>query len=527
MTTPANNRYIDIDGDTRVGYNYVKGKYYVTNKDTTTYRKTIKDIQAVLHAINIYSVQDETLVDFKTSIEELTKISYTWSDTGAYIHTLQFNDFEKYPLTIDCEKSRLYIMNSTIVYDLTLNESNKNVRVPHLCAYYKDTLGLYISPTDMLYFCNLLLSYYKPTCYNQIMSRENMRYSLKYNGTFLLSNFDNTSVATYNCTGNPLGKVNPTTIGYLDFIDTTTGTISTTSNITSLHVGDKILIHGTSTEAEETTYTDDGEYTIYKRTGNKIQVEETLPVSYEFSYIRANLVVATTTLTKMDSETGELTCSTLPDNILIGDTVHVTGTSIPTTYETVSCDGKYTVQSKGTDTLTVIEPIPTNFEGNATLYKELDLGNVLLISNNTITLSKDVTLTNIVGGTINLYNEQTSLGTFVVTGYTGNQITVASIADYTPNFPQVQTPTPSEEIEISVTYVTREFEDVFPTGEFILDDFNQTQNYIGTLENLVIPSDTIHDNMYSNVAKTMSISTQAGITTMNLLGLYSEIYNEG
>lgn len=529
MTTPANNRYIDIDGDTRVGYNYIKGKYYVTNKDTTTYRSTVYHIQKVLHALDITDIDDLTLKGFKESIEELTKISYTWSDTGAYIHTLQFNDFKKYPLTIDCEKSRLYIMNSTVVYDLTLNESNKNVRVPHLCAFYKDTLGLYISPTDMLYFCNLLISYYNPTCYNQIVSREDTSTPLKYNGIIILSNYNNTSIATYNCTGNPLGKINPITVGYISTIDNTAGTITTTSNISSLQNGDKILLQGTSTEAEETTYTDDGEYTVKSVSNNVIQIAETIPVNYVFPYLVANLIVATANIVSMDANTGDITLSALPPNLVVGDKVHVENAVINTTYETISCNGTYTIQNiNSTDKIIqVVEPIPTNFAGaGATLYKETPLGEVLRILSNVITLNTEVTQTELTGATITVHNENTHMGKYVISAVSGNQITVNSIEDYTPDFPKVQKPTPSEEIEINVTYVSDEYKEEFPEGTFILDNFDQLQSYVGTLETLEIPSDTIHDNMYSNVPKTMSISTQAGIDTMTLQGLYSEVYTD-
>ena len=186
-------RYIDIDTDTRVGFNYIKNQYYVTNKGYTTYRNsdTEAEIQEVLHALDITSVTDEELLELKDDMEELYKVSYTLQDTGAYIHTLQFNDFKRYPLTLDCEKKKLYIMNSTIIYDLTLNESPKNVRIPRILSFYKNTLGLLMTTHDMSYFYSLLLSYYYPTCYNQVMYNTNTK-KYFYNNKFLLSNYSNT-----------------------------------------------------------------------------------------------------------------------------------------------------------------------------------------------------------------------------------------------------------------------------------------------------------------------------------------------
>ena len=132
----VNKRYIDVDADTRVGFNYIKQKFYVTNKEYTTYRTSIAEIQEVLHALEITDITDEELQNLKDYTEDLYKVTYTLQDTGAYIHTLQFNDFADYPLTLDCEKKKLYIMNSTIIYDLTLNESPRNVRIPRILSFY-------------------------------------------------------------------------------------------------------------------------------------------------------------------------------------------------------------------------------------------------------------------------------------------------------------------------------------------------------------------------------------------------------
>ena len=46
-------RYIDIDGDTRVGYNYLKQQFYVTNKSYTTYRDSKELTEVVLATLGI------------------------------------------------------------------------------------------------------------------------------------------------------------------------------------------------------------------------------------------------------------------------------------------------------------------------------------------------------------------------------------------------------------------------------------------------------------------------------------------
>ena len=45
------------------------------------------------------------------------------------------------PICIDCEKSKLYIMNTEIIFDLTLTEGRRN-RLDIMQLYYRDTLGL-------------------------------------------------------------------------------------------------------------------------------------------------------------------------------------------------------------------------------------------------------------------------------------------------------------------------------------------------------------------------------------------------
>ena len=170
-----NTRYIDIEIDeniVRVGYNYLNSKFYVTNKDTTTYRVLAEEIQEVLHSLGITTITLEELQYLKDNIETLSKIYYTWEKTGSYIHSIQFNDFADYQLVLDCNISKLYIQNSTTIVDLLANESVKEVRIPILCTYCKDTLGLEVTKEVMLAIYRLLESYYKPTCYNQIAEQE-------------------------------------------------------------------------------------------------------------------------------------------------------------------------------------------------------------------------------------------------------------------------------------------------------------------------------------------------------------------
>lgn len=549
----VNKRYIDIDADTRVGFNYVKQQFYVTNKEYTTYRNTVADIQEVLHALNITDVTDAEIQALKDYTEDLYKVSFTFQDTGAYIHTLQFNDFEEYPLTIDCEKQKLYIMNSTIIYDLTLNESPRNVRIPRILAFYKNTLGLLISTQDMRYFYSLLLSYYHPKCYNQIMYNESTnRYF--YNNKFLLSNYDKTSNATYIGTYNPNNNANYTNIGYAVATSTTSNTITLSSSITAeaLQGYNKIILTGTDTYVSnvDTTYSADGEYTVnaISEDGKTLEVTETIPYAYSFPYKEAYVLSANYTITSMNRTNRTITLAENPENILVGDLILVSGATVTSNYETISCNGSYTVESIQNNIITVVEQIPTDFSGEATLIKEVFINNISRIYNKKLTLTGDSDI-DLTGASILVHtieNEETTIENYTVASYTSNSITVVeNIApyNYINTCPKIYIPipTPDEDAEvlIDVTSVSENAAEIFPLGEFMVDSFEQCQNYIGTLAGLVKPTETIKDNLYKEIPDSMELEEIPDLTTavegdkiscslesMEFKGLYSKNYTE-
>lgn len=523
-----NIRYIDIDEDTRVGYSYIKGKYYVTNKGYTTYRATIPQIQAVLSALDIETIEDSQLEELSSNEETLHSVYYTWNDTGSYIKTIQFNDFKDNPLTLDCEKKKIYIMNSNIVYDLEVNESVKNVRVPYLQSYYRTKLGLYIDRDDLIKFYNLLRSFYAPTVYNQIATPDELEKdptNLSYTNVFMLSNYDETSPVVYYGTYNALNKEVPDEADYIERVDANKQVITSVVTLTNLSAGDTIILKGA--EDLDNLYSADGTYTISAIEETSIYVEEPIPTSYEFPHETCSLISVEANIQSISRDTQTITLTELvPDTIFVGDTIHITGTTITTDYETITCDGSYTVQSIEDTSITVEEPIPTNYTGDTgSIYKEVLLGNIKRIQNNTIYLMKNLTLTILPEAHVNVYDPVAhATNTYTIQSVGQDYITVVeTIGNYIPNYPTIQKLVPSSETMITVT---KSDLDEFPTGEFLLDNFDQAQAYIQTVAKLPFPSDIVGANLYNKVAKQYALSepTSTGISYMTLLGLYSKIY---
>ena len=548
MSYTFENRYIIIDADTRVGFNYFKKQYYVTNKTYTTYRDTIALIQEVLAVLGITDITDEQLQSLADTFEELEALSYTLQDNGAYIHTIQFNGYEEYPLTIDCEKAKLYIMNTSIVYDLTVNESPRNVRVPRLRSYYKDTLGIDISFDDMLYFYELLTSYYKPTCYNQVVVDE-VNHIAYYGNKLILSNYNNTSPAVYNCTYNPNDNAPNTNIGNIIATDSILSTITLNSAPTKeLLQGNTIIVNGANANIEDTEYTADGTYLVQSVSGNVITVSGTIPISYTFPYKECYLQLTPYTITKMSRSTRTIQVSANPENILTGDIILVTGASVsqPHGEPPISCNGTYTVEEVIEETVSSVtsyyivveEEIPTDIGSiGAKLTKEYFISNIASISNKKINLTDSNSLT-LTGATISVHtisNDETTIATYTVSSYTSNSITVEeSIPNYNPepDFPKLQVPIPTGdnvEVLIDVTSVTEDNEKIFPTGEFMVDNYTQCIDYLELLVGLEVPTDENKLKMYSKVGDiTLGAigSHTPEITNLKFKGLYSDVYTE-
>jgi hypothetical protein len=95
-------------------------------------------------------------------------------------------------------------------------------------------------------------------------------------------------------------------------------------------------------------------------------------------------------------------------------------------------------------------------------------------------------------------------------------------------YPQLLYPNPSEETLINITSVDESIENVFPRGEFIVDNFQEVQDYISKIAQLTYPSTTNYNNMYKRVPNIIALTEAInGVETMELMGLYSEVYSMG
>ena len=115
--------------------------------------------------------------------------------------------------------------------------------------------------------------------------------------------------------------------------------------------------------------------------------------------------------------------------------------------------------------------------------------------------------------------------------------------DYIETCPKLYIPVPNPtvntEVLIDVTSVSERAREVFPMGEFMVDSFEQCQNYIRTLAGLRWPSVDIKSNLYNEVPPSIELveipdlttsiagdTISCSIASMEFKGLYSMIYTE-
>lgn len=519
------SREIIIDSDTLIGYDFPNKIYYVTNKETTTKRTSKEEAKKVLDIVApLNTVSLEDLQSLHDTLETLYSLSYTWEDTGAYIKTIQLNTWEEYPLTLDAEKQKLYIMNSDIIYDLSLNEGSLQ-RLQYIQTFYVNKLGLNISLTDLGILYDLLISYYNPTPYNSFTQREvdssTGEYKpLRYSNTIILPNYSKKSPATYTLTLNPTGEYTQEEVAkVLAMLD---------NKITLTNSAPSSIRKGSVITTTNTGITES--YTISNIEDNILTIDGEFQAEYicntPILYLRAyNTSITSMSMSTAESGSTITLSSPVPNEILLGDKITVVGATISTEYDTITLDGEYTVIAKEENTITVGEQIATNYTGTtANIYKPITLGlvNSVNISTNTLTLAEAPLQPISSGSYIAITYPDNSIRYGTVTGVNGKEVTVNFTLTNFPTGLLVQKiPYP----EVMINIETSSNTSIMPIGEFKVDSSTQCTQYIDLLSNLEAPTTEQYtlNGIYAPMTHAINTST---VQSMTCKGLYTEVYHD-
>lgn len=543
------SRRFIYDNDTMVGYSVLQQAYYVINKETYAYRETAEEIKKVADIVapgNVYTVAQ--LKKLASTPELLTDLYYTIHDTGAYVSSIQINDYDKFPLILDCDKQVLYIGNSEVMFNLTLNES-RELRVIQIINFYKDVIGVFLTIQEVTAIYNFLIERYRPYVYNVI--QDTTATPVVYSNIFALSDWNNKSKAVYNCALNPYDKftlLDTADIIYTDTSYNTVTCINPTPGILNLKKGDIVYIQGTETDAQTYTYTADGEYTVYnietEDTRAIITLQEAVPASYTFPYPEAYLQTGITNIASISREDSTITLTTtVPDQILIGDIIEVYNTQQTIENVSVSCNGNYTVaEIIDSNIIRVQETIPANYlyttGTQGSISKNIFISNVATVTTNTVPpLRSTIVFTQTspvqLQATQHLFiKEATGARTYYTLTHVASQAEVTGITEfytgesplhtYTPVYPQLQIQELSTEILIEVT--STQNPEIFPTGEFMVDNFAQCQSYISLYPDVEIPKESVYNNISKEVGGDINIAET--LPTCKYLGIFSQVYTQ-
>ncbi len=498
-----------------VGYNYILKQYYIENKSYTTYRTTIDDTLDVIEVAGTGSMSGvKTILEkLANDFEELYEVHYTMSSTGSHVTSLTFNDYDKYCLILDLYKHKIYIKNSNIVLDLSINDSTES-RVRVLWEYYREHLGLRMDFATLLRIYNeFILPYYDSSSsvsvYNMFDSNrlDDNKEPLYYSNVIANNNFDGKGLAEYTATRNPNNEytLNP----FLEVKETNTNDNSITTIYpipTTIVVGDTINISNAKTTNGNFTYSADGNYTIKEiKNFNTIITNESMRSNYSFDFLHAYLQVSPLVIESIDRDTSTITVTTtVPDNYEVGNIIHVRGTQQAVEGEQVTCDGEYTILSINNKHIQVTDLFPTNYTNSeslttCTVSKHTDIGTVSDITEQVIVLYNELPDTVTTNSHILINNYL-----YTVTNTTNNTLTVSeSIEDYLPDIAYLNTLEYYTDMLINVTTTTNEI--TFPITTFMLDDYADLQNYLALMSGLPIPSYTLYENMNMPVEKTITV----------------------
>lgn len=583
-------REIRIDTDTLIGFDYENSYFYITNKDTTTTRTTAQSAYKVLQIVagelpideHGQAVTIEELIDLSTHMEQLTELYYTWEDTGAYIKTIQLNDYETHPFVLDAEKQKMYIMNSTTIFDLTLNEGRRD-RLLQAQAFYRDTLGLEVSLHDLQVIYMTLLSFYNPRCYNEIKviedETDSTSYVMRHTENLILSNYDNTSPVEYQCVCNPTHQYSYTVLANITEIEENAITL-TNSVPSAIEKGTIINLTNTAYSIDIASYSSNGTYEVQEVSDNTIYTTENLPAPFSYNPPKLEITAYKSTILSASTQDSTVSLSQYPTGLLVGDTIVIEGTEIPTPYETLSIDGTYAIMEIGYRTLTISETetvietetetltqtatettvectltldtqIETDYTSNTTgayLYKPIETNKVNDITGTTVSVEGTIPNTMTVDTPICIdyvdYNGDTIKRDYSTVAEVGtNNIKVSPVLEtYTAQYGLLREPVPYPYVLINTTKSNAE--KVLPTGIFIVDTPDQAVQYLSLLDYLrdydLLPSNEELSDTENNIGNFHNINkvvknyyiidmvgeTDRQFNKMYLKGTYNKVYED-
>lgn len=595
-----------------VGYNFQEEKYYIKNKGYTTERTEAEEVLNTIRAIapNISNINSPLLslnidhdidnTEFLKYIQALSTtyehlinntidLYYTWSDTGSHIASVQISTYENSCLILNAEKSKLYIQNSNIIFDLTLNEDD-TYRARQILQYYYNTVGLDLPFYFIGCIYTTMLSYYNPFVYNSNYNKfkgipkdkpypynvinpntvdtEDIN-TIIYSNSYALANFSNGSPLEYLCIENPNNSVLGTTL--LNSISSLTENKITLTNPPSaeLHVGMTINLSHADNIIEGTSYSSDGDYIITEidTENNIVIVDRDFPYNYTYNPPILCIRGYEQSISSINRGTREITLTNPVDNAYqIGDTIHVYGTTTTGTYgETITADGDYTVSSIGTNSqgennpniIIVAEDIGSN-ASTGTIYKDIKAGDIKEVDTTeckvvlqTCVLPTDKTLQNYVNYAI-IYTEGDE-NYRVCIQKREQQETSREILYYVPvaelnknisyTYAELNKLNYSQETEIEILNSINE--DKLPKGKFMVDDRTEVINYLKLLPQAeqAVPTSTkdegsltvpTFNNLNNKVVDNIiyfdyPVNTSTGETVrvvMEFKGLYSKVFKE-
>ena len=190
-----------VDDNTFVGYDFIQKRFYVKNLDTKTVAtdaheaKAIFDITAPGNTVPVSEIEK-----LAVTLEPITDINYTLEDTGKYIKTIYFNNYQDY--SIEYNEPYLFIQGSNEMWDMSSSVGKESVK-EFFWSYFTYHIGLEVNLNLMGAIVDYFIKIQSPYVYNVIQPREDISEDLYYTNQFIVNNPNKTSKGEYTGTKNP------------------------------------------------------------------------------------------------------------------------------------------------------------------------------------------------------------------------------------------------------------------------------------------------------------------------------------